>query len=278
MNLEMKDFSFTVLMAVYKKDDPYLFQKALTSVFANHLLPKELVIVADGHLTDALLSIIEDFKKIHPLRLVQLPRNVGLSNALNAGLSTIQTTYTLRADADDINYPKRFEVMVAKLHEGFDLVGAAIREVDKVGNEVAFRCCPLTEDEIRRFINKRNPFNHMTVGFRTVAVVKAGGYPSIHLKEDYALWATLLAMGCRVCNLSEVLVDATAGTDMFRRRGGIRYAIAEVDLQRHLVRCGLKTSISALFDGILRSLVFLAPNFAREYFYIRFLRIHKVEK
>lgn len=263
---------FTVLLAVYKKDDPILFRMALASVFSNSLQPQEVVVVADGELTVDLLSILGEFSGKHSLRLVQLPRNVGLARALNAGLSTINTKYTIRADADDFNHPDRFELLVTKLREGFDLVGSAIREVNKAGSEVAFRSCPLTETEIRQFVRKRSPFNHMTVGFLTAAVVDAGGYPSIYLKEDYALWATLLAKGCRVCNLGDILVDATAGTEMFRRRGGLRYAMAEFDLQRHLVRCGLKSPFSALMDGAMRSMVFLAPNKVRELVYLKFLR------
>lgn len=266
---------FSVLLAVYKKDDPFLFRNALTSVYGNSLQPQELVVVADGELTEDLLSIIDEFSANHSLRLIQLPLNVGLANALNAGLSTIQTKYTVRADADDFNHPSRFALLVEKLREGFDLVGSAIREVDKAGAEVAYRSCPLTENEIRHFVRKRNPFNHMTVGFRTAAVSEAGGYPSIHLKEDYALWATLLANGCRICNLGAVLVDATAGTEMFQRRGGLRYAMAEVDLQRHLVRCRLKSPLNALVDGALRSMIFLAPNSVREFVYLKFLRAQK---
>jgi glycosyltransferase involved in cell wall biosynthesis len=269
------DSDFTVLLAVYKNDDPLLFRMAIASVFSNTVQPEETVVVADGELTQELSSIVAEFSGVHALRLVQLPRNVGLARALNAGLATIHTTYTIRADADDFNHPDRFEMLVAKLCEGFDLVGSAIREVDKVGNDIAFRSCPLTENEIRQFARKRNPFNHMTVGFRTATVVEVGGYPSIHLKEDYALWSTLLAKGCRVCNLGEVLVDATAGVEMFQRRGGLRYALAEVDLQRHLVRCGLKSHASALMDGAFRSIVFLAPNKVREFVYLKFLREQK---
>jgi glycosyltransferase involved in cell wall biosynthesis len=264
--------NFSVLLAVYRKDDPFLFRKALSSIFANTLLPKELVIVADGELTDELSLIINEFSLSYPLRLIALPKNLGLAKALNFGVKEIKTKYTIRADADDFNHPNRFELLVAKLSEGFDLVGSAIREVDKVGAEVAFRTCPLTEAEIKRFAQKRNPFNHMTVGFRTAAVLEAGGYPAIHLKEDYALWAMLLANDCRVCNLDSVLVDATAGTEMFQRRGGLRYAMAEVDLQRHLVSCKLKSPFSALVDGVLRSAIFLAPNVVRQFVYLKFLR------
>ncbi len=274
-NSASDEYDFSVLLAVYEKDNHILLEKALRSVFLNSLQPKELVIVADGHLPDRLLSIIYDFSVKHPLRFIQLPSNVGLASALNIGLHSVQTKYTIRADADDFNYSSRFEVLIAKLREGFDLVGSAIREVDKNGNEVAFRKCPLTGDEIRQFVKRRNPFNHMTVGYETAVVLQAGGYPMIHLKEDYALWATLLSKGCRVCNLDDVLVDATAGKDMFKRRGGLRYAIAEFDLQHHLMRCGLKTPFEALVDGILRSAVFLAPTTLRQFVYLKFLRDSK---
>jgi glycosyltransferase involved in cell wall biosynthesis len=269
---------FSVLLAVYEKDDPVLLINALKSVFLNTLQPYETLIVADGPLTDNLLSIINDLSLNNKVRLIQLPCNLGLAGALNAGLSEVKTKFTLRADADDINRPNRFELLVEKLREGFDLVGSAVREIDKAGAEVAYRSCPLTESGIRQFARKRNPFNHMTVGFRTAAVIEAGGYPSIYLKEDYALWATLLAEGCRVCNLEEVLVDATAGKEMFRRRGGLRYALAEINLQHHLVKCKLKSAAGAFIDGVLRSAIFLAPNAFREFFYINFLRSQKEDK
>lgn len=266
---------FSVLLAVHKGDDPILFQKALSSIFSNTLQPGELVVVADGQLTQRLSSIVAAYSSIYPVRLIQLSNNVGLAKALNEGLVCIKTEYTVRADADDFNYPRRFELLIEKLYQGFDLVGSAIREVDRTGCPVAFRKCPLTENEIRQFVKRRNPFNHMTVGFSTAAVLEAGGYPAIHLKEDYGLWASMLAKGCKVCNLDEVLVDATAGKEMFQRRGGLRYAVAEIELQRHLVRCGLKSSLSALIDGVMRAIIFLAPNTVREFFYLRFLRAQK---
>jgi glycosyltransferase involved in cell wall biosynthesis len=265
-----KDFS--VLMAVYKKDDPRLLGSALDSIFANSLQPSALVLVADGELTDELLLVIQQYSVDSRLQLLQLPVNVGLAEALNAGLQKIRTTYTVRADADDVNHRNRFEQLIAKLQQGFDLVGSSIKEVDKSGQFVAVRRCPASESEICQFIRKRNPFNHMAVAFRTEVVLAAGGYPSIHLKEDYALWASLVSRNCRVCNLETVLVDATAGTEMFQRRGGLRYALAEIDLQRHLVRCGLKSIFSAMVDGIMRSAIFLAPNTIREFIYLRYLR------
>lgn len=266
---------FSVLLAVYKKDDPHLLGTALGSIFANSLQPAAVIVVADGELTDELQRVIQRYS-VHPqLNLLQLPTNVGLARALNAGLQSIKTPFTVRADADDFNHPDRFEHLIAKLEQGFDLVGSAIREVDKSGQFVAIRSCPSTETEILQFIRKRSPFNHMSVAFRTEIVRAAGGYPFIHLKEDYALWASLVSRGAKSCNLESMLVDATAGTEMFQRRGGVKYALSEIDLQRHLVKCGLKSPFSALVDGTMRSAIFLAPNAVREFVYLKFLRFLK---
>lgn len=267
-----KPTDFSVLLAVYKNDDHHLLDKALESIFANSLQPDALVVVADGDLTDELLRVVQRYSANPRLQFLQLPVNVGLAKALNAGLLQVKTTFTVRADADDFNHPDRFERLITKLLEGFDLVGSAVREVDKSNQFVAIRSCPTTEEEIRQFIRKRNPFNHMTVAFRTEVVMAAGGYPAIHLKEDYALWATLISRNSRVCNLETILVDATAGTEMFKRRGGIRYTVAEIELQRHLVKCGLKSPAGALIDGAMRSAIFLAPNALRGFVYIKFLR------
>jgi glycosyltransferase involved in cell wall biosynthesis len=267
---------FTVLLPVYKKDNPYKLNVALNSIYANTLQPKNVILIADGELTEDLLHVVKFFSSNFNMQLCMLPSNVGLASALNIGLSLVNTKYVVRADADDYNYQNRFSLILERLDSGYDLVGSAIREIDIDDPTPVFRAPPLTEVEIRAFVKKRNPFNHMSVGFRTCSVLSAGGYPPIYLKEDYALWATLLARNCKACNLAAVLVDASAGKEMLRRRSGFRYALAEIELQRHLVRCGLKSPLSALLDGALRSMIFLAPNAMREFIYLNFLRSRKV--
>lgn len=268
----LEESDFCVLLAVYAKDSPELLKRALTTVAENSLAPAEILIVADGPLNARLDEVILSFSVTLPITIVRLPTNVGLARALNEALPLVKSTYVIRADADDFNDKNRFAAVIEKLAEGFDLVGSQVREVDLTGNEVALRLVPESEVEIRKFIKRRNPFNHMTVGFRTRAVLDVGGYPEIYLKEDYALWATLIARGVKACNLQTQLVTATAGREMFRRRGGLKSALAEMVLQQHLCACGLKSGIEAFVDGILRASIFLAPNFIREWFYLRFLR------
>lgn len=260
------------MMAVYIRDDAEYFSKALTSVFHNSLKPSEVIVVADGPLSIALEEILLSFKLRAELNVIRLPKNAGLANALNVGLQAVSTKFVIRADSDDINHSNRFEKIMAVLCLGYDLAGSAILEKDKSGTVLAIRRVPLTQAEIVKFIKKRNPFNHMTVGYKTDTVRKAGGYPAIYLKEDYALWAVLIANGAKVCNLDDILVDATTGADMYRRRGGLKYAAAEIQMQKHLLRYKIKGPIAAAVDGLLRSLVFLAPSSIREFIYLKFLR------
>lgn len=98
------------------------------------------------------------------------------------------------------------------------------------------------------------------------------GYPDIHLKEDYALWASIFACGAKAANMPETLVRATTGRDMYRRRGGIRYALAEIALQKHLVNVGLKSKHMAILHGLARSTIFLMPSSIRGWIYKKILR------
>ena len=56
-----KENCFSVLMAVYKKEQPLFFKEALRSVFEQSLIPNEVVLVKDGPLTEELEQIIVSF-------------------------------------------------------------------------------------------------------------------------------------------------------------------------------------------------------------------------
>lgn len=271
-DLMKRENQFSVLMAVYHKDSPELLYMALESVYANTLQPSNVVLVQDGPIGQNLSEVIAKYQARKNFSLIELPFNKGLANALNVGLNYIDTPFVFRADADDYNLPDRFERQLVALQAGYDLVGGAIVEVDKDGKSIAMRQVPISEDDIRSFISKRNPFNHMTVAYRRSTIVNVGGYPEIFLKEDYALWALMLANGAKVKNLSETLVHATAGVNMYKRRGGLRYARSEIDIQLFLIKCGLQSIQGAIFIGLLRAIVFLMPSYFRGFIYEKFLR------
>lgn len=266
---------FTVLMAVYQRDDVDLFIRAVQSVYANTLQPDAFLLVVDGPVPQPLYQAIIMLQSRFSIEVLELPENLGLAYALNAGLKLVRTEWVIRADADDFNIAERFFLQanaIVNSNESIDLIGGAIQEVDTLGNKLSVRRTVGSHLEILSYAAYRNPFNHMTVAYRTERALRCGGYPEIHLKEDYALWAKMLASGSRAVNIPDILVLATTGKDMYKRRGGFRYALAELFLQRHLVSTGFKSIPAALLQGSGRAFVFLLPSVIRGLIYRRFLR------
>lgn len=270
------ELSFSVLMAVYKKDSPGLFGRAIKSVFDGSLKPKKLLVVCDGPLTNELESELTYAHKVYgnALKIIRLKKNRGLFCALNEGLKHVETVWTARADADDINRPCRFEMLGKLIRQNPKavLVGGAIQEKTIDGKNLKVRSPPLSYSEIRAFLKTRNPFNHMTTAFKTSVVRDLGGYPDLYLREDYGLWIKIVAKKYVCVNTAEILVDATTDKDLYRRRGGVRYAKAEFELQRFLNAYGIKSKGKAFLDGTIRAAVFLAPSRIRATIYSYLLR------
>jgi glycosyltransferase involved in cell wall biosynthesis len=270
-----EEFAFTILMPVYDRDDiDQLFMRAVESVYQNTVLPNHFILIVDGPVRQSLRLKIINVEALYKIEVVWLTNNVGIADALNIGLSKVKTEWVIRADADDYNLPIRFKEQIDLMSQGYDLIGSAIQEVDIEGKNIAIKRTPLEHDNLKRFVRYRNPFNHMTVAFRTGLAKKCGGYPNIYLKEDYALWALMIKNGAKLANSSLILVKATAGRDMYKRRGGLLYAKSEVKLQKHLVKCGIKSYYAAIYHGGLRALVYLLPRFIRGLIYESVLRSH----
>jgi glycosyltransferase involved in cell wall biosynthesis len=267
-------------MAVYHRDNAELFERAVCSVYENTLRPDAFVLVVDGPVPDLLGRKIGALQKRFGFIIHVLAQNQGLASALNAGLDKVTTEWVLRADADDINLATRFEQQASMVERdpSLAIIGAAILEVEPDGKALAVRRPPSSHAEIMRFARVRNPFNHMTVAYRTSLAKRCGGYPNIRLKEDYGLWALMLQRGAQTANLPGILVHATAGQDMYRRRGGWQYARDEILLQRHLLDCGLKGRMTACIHGFGRGIVFLFPAWLRGMFYRRALRFRGVSR
>ena len=265
----------TVLMAVYAKDNTELFKSAVESVFENTLQPDAFILVVDGVISNELNVAVAELEQKFSLTVLRLPKNQGLANALNKGLALVETQWVLRADADDYNLPNRFELQakeILKSNNEIDMIGGAIQEVSESGAFLGIRKPPCSNGAILKYALSRNPFNHMTVAFKKELVAKVGGYPAVYLKEDYALWSKVLSVPVNVINLPDILVKATADKEFYRRRGGLKYALAEYSLQKYLYRNDMKSLSDACCQGIQRAMVFLFPSFLRERIYKKYLR------
>ena len=276
----MEVMRFSLLMAFYKNDVPASRDRALDSVFNNSILPSQLVLIQDGPITLELSEVALKWKARHSsvIDIVELGVNSGLANALNAGLMHAKHEWVFRADSDDVNRPRRFEITIdfIKKNHNATLVGGQIAEYSNNGIFTGFRNVPLSHSNVAIVSRFRNPFNHMTVAFRKSDVIAVGGYPNITFREDYALWCLLLDRGCLCVNLPDVLVDVSAGVAMIERRSGLVNVYGEISLQRFLFLNTKRSLILSCFSGFLRSVLLLAPKSFKRALYFGFLRSRKI--
>ncbi|WP_111694594.1 glycosyltransferase [Streptococcus cristatus] len=214
---------FSVLMSVYRKEEPGYLSDSLESILVNQTCrPDELILVKDGPLTDELESVIERYQSLFSkIKIVTLETNQGLGIALKEGLEYCTYDWVARMDTDDIAKPNRFEEQIAylKKHPDIDVLGSAVTEIYSEIEDVASeKRMPLTNEDILSYMKTRNPFCHMTIFFKKSSVQKAGSYQPLPLVEDYYLWVRMAAQGCRFANLSQSLVYARIGNGMHVRR------------------------------------------------------------
>ncbi len=267
--------SYAVLMSCYAKDRPEWLSLALESMAAQTVPPAEVVLVFDGPLTEGLVAVVDAFDAAHPGLLVRVPleRNVGLGPALNAGLLRCSCEVVARMDADDFSRPARLERQLAKLAEGYDMVGCNATEfsgdVDSPNSE---RVMPETHDEIVRFAKRRAPFVHPAFVVRRPAIEAVGGYRSVPYAEDFDLFIRLLKAGSRGYNLQEPLVAVRVDDDVYRRRGGLGYARDMLSFNALELREGWFSPAEFLVRSAANVGVALIPNGARDLVYKRLLR------
>ena len=265
---------FSVLMSVYYKEQAECLDKALESVLINQSLkPSELVLVADGQLTNELYRTIDKYKeRFSNLKLVQLPQNVGLGKALNEGLKHCSYEWVARMDSDDISMPDRFERQFeyVKLHPEIDVLGTALSEFENNPSQItSIKKCPAVVDSYIKF---RSPLNHATVIYKKSAVLSVGGYIHCPYMEDYHLWIRMFSAGCKFTSLNKSLYLCKMDSDTFQRRGGKQYVKSEYQIQRLLLSNRIISYPRFLLNVVIRCSARIIPNSLRAFIYRRFLR------
>lgn len=269
-------YNFSVLFSLYNRESPQYLRLSLNSIFQQTVLPSEIVLVEDGPLTEELYQVVSEYSKKHPeLKIVSLDKNVGLGNALNEGLKYCSYDIVARMDTDDIAKPDRFEkqLKVFKEYPEYDVVGAWIDEFEgNIDNISSTRVLPETPKDIYEFAKKRNPINHPVVMFRKSAVEAAGGYKHFSLFEDYYLWVRMLLNGAKFYNIQESLLYFRFSPEMFKRRGGFKYACTETQFMWHIYQLGFVGFGKTCLNVPLRFFARIIPNSWRSWIYKKILR------
>ena len=272
----MKDYS--VLMSVYYKDNPDYLREAMKSIYDQTLPTNDFVLVCDGPLNDELDSVIEEMQKLfgNILNVYRLKKNSGLGNALNAGLKKCKNELVGRMDSDDICRVDRFEKQVElfNFYSDTSVISAAINEFNISPNcSVGKRIVPSDNNKIIKYSKRRNPFNHPAVMFKKSHVNSVGGYSEeFHLFEDYHLWIRMLMRGYKGYNSPEIFVDMRTPTDIYKRRGGWKYAKNLLRFHFWSFRAGWETGVDFFIFAFLHYLICILPNSLRKLIYTEVLR------
>ena len=268
---------YSVLMSVYVKEKAEYLRTAMDSIWNQTIPTDDFVLVCDGPLTAELDAVIEDMEKSHPdtLHVVRLEKNGGLGNALNAGIKHCRNELIARMDSDDISRPKRCEKQMAVFRDypEVSICSGIVEEFTASTDQIeARRVPPETQEDILAFAKKRNPFNHPCVMYKKGAVEDAGGYQDFFLLEDYYLWVRMLQKGYMGYNIQEPLLWMRAGSDMYKRRAGWKYAKSQKALFEFMKDSGFISNSQYLKSVAVRSVSSLTPNWLREFMFKTVMR------
>lgn len=151
----MQRNEISVLMSLYKKENPAFLVACLDSVLAQTLLPKEIVIVIDGPITSKLQQVLDEYQsKSGLLRLLPQKENKGLGYTLAIGVEACQYELVARMDTDDLMLPTRLEEQANCFNQNTDLAicGTNIEEfIEDSSNIISRRLVPESNQAIRQF-------------------------------------------------------------------------------------------------------------------------------
>ena len=267
---------YSVLMSVYYNDVPEWFEEAFQSMIEQSWPPKEIVLVEDGLVPQKLQESIDCCVKQYPdvVRLIPLPENKGLAEAMRIGVPACSCEWIARMDADDISDTARCEEELRlAVDNGADMVSCNYEEFLGTKDQViARRVYPTDHEELVRLSRRRSPLCHAAVMMKKSMVIAAGNFRGDYKVEDYDLFVRMLMNGAKCCTVNQFLYHIRANENYFQRRGGWKYVKSAIQFNAWM----LKQRWTSPSDFFVRSagmaLVGLAPGSVRAWFYKTALR------
>lgn len=269
---------YSVLMSTYKNDNPEYLKQAIESMLNQTVPPEQYVIVEDGPLPDQLEDVIRSYEEKYGtlFTVVRKPKNEGLASALNTGIKAARNDLLARMDSDDISMSERCEKELQAFDEDpdLDICGCQLVEFinDDPKQKTLYRIVPCTNEEIKKFMRRRQPFNHPSVMYKKSSVVKFHGYRKLMRKEDFDLFSRMITGGCRCRNINEVLYLYRNNEANYVRRKNWQNTSAAFNVYwKHFKRGGCKLNDLILIDGA-ELFFYLAPTSVMKWVSDKFLR------
>lgn len=268
---------YSVLMTVYKNDNPEYFELALKSMLHQTLKPDEIVLVKDGPVPDTIQAVIDKLDKENSdiIHQVQLPQNKGLGLALNEGIKVCRNELIARMDADDVSAKTRCEREVAEFEKNpdLDIIGCPVVEfVGTIDNKVGRRDVPLDNESIHKYARKRDPFNHPTVMYKKSSVEAVGCYGDLRKNQDTDLWIKMLSNGAVGMNLKEPLFRFRFDENTYKKRKNWVNTKLLIGIRWKAFRSGFCSFWDFLEVAGAQTAIYIMPTGFQEFVYKKVLR------
>lgn len=135
------------------------------------------------------------------------------------------------------------------------------------GKEIHY---PLTHDECFRFFATRNPLAHPAVMFNAKFFDKVESYnASFKKNQDTELWYRAFKAGCKFGNLEDIVLTFRVSKDMYKRRGGTKFAKEVLKLRNEINR-GLGYGLKATLFGYAYYIMAISPGWVKKFAYTVF--------
>ena len=263
---------YSVLMSLYKKENPEYLKSSIDSMLNQSVKPDEIVMVEDGPLTPELYAVLDSYPILHRVRN---KTNLGLGLALNAGLKECRNELVARMDTDDCSKPERCEKQLARFLEKpyLSIVGSHIDEfVDDISNVISQRIVPTTSDDIYNFAKKRSAFNHPTVMYSKTAVLENNGYSDLKRNQDVDLFGRMQFEGYKAENIDEALLWFRSSDELAKRRKSWQNTWSYIATIRKFWKMGYSSFADYVMVGIAQTGMYLMPVKVQNFVYKKFLR------
>lgn len=196
----------------------------------------ELLILDDGS-EDSTCENVLPFLDDERVRWYPDRTQLGLAARLNHGIRISKGEFIARMDADDVSFPRRFELQLAALlgNPATDLVGGNMVEIDASNRCIGDRVFP---SQVVRSVVRGVGLPHPTwMGRRDWFLANPYGIPELKLAEDQELLLRALSGSSALC-LEDYVLGYRLHPRSFLRgslarfnhlRAKVRYADSPVD-------------------------------------------------
>jgi glycosyltransferase involved in cell wall biosynthesis len=163
-------------------------RRTLLSVLKQTYEKFEVIIINDASNDNSLKMIKEIASKDSRLKIIDLKKNKGLSNARNKGLAAATGRYICFLDADDWWPSKKLEIYLRFFNKGYDLLYSDYTRVNQVNGKLK-RINTIKHLEYKDLLSQ-NPIPLSSAAFdrKSLGVIR---FKMKTLSEDWIYWLEL---------------------------------------------------------------------------------------